>query len=138
MSEINQVDTGLSANIYLAVLSTCLAKKAEIDLRTHREPVNIFTLSVLDSGERKSSTLGLMTAPLYEWQKERAADMRSAISEAANRYQINKARLEKLRRMQQTRIIQPSGRSCLEEANGMSREMEENPILTAPQYLRMT
>ena len=129
VSEINQVDTGLSANIYLAVLSTCLAKKAEIDLRTHREPVNIFTLSVLNSGERKSSTLGIITAPLYEWQKERAKEMQSQVSEAGNRQRINEARLAKIQKDAAAAEDHSERARLLEDANQISRDMNEN---TAP------
>ena len=135
VSEINQVDMGLAANIYLAVLSTCLAKKAEIDLRTHKEPINIFTLSVLDSGERKSSTLGIMTAPLYEWQKERAAEMNGEISEAANRYQINVARLARLRKEAASADNATEQAQMLEDANRLSREMTENPVPFPPTIL---
>jgi hypothetical protein len=64
VSEINQVDAGLSASIALAVLSTACAKKGVFDLITHREPLNIYTAPILSSGERKSSTVSVLTTPI--------------------------------------------------------------------------
>ncbi len=66
---VNQVDVGLPASIYLSALSTCLSKKVTVNLITHNEPVNIYSCSILGSGERKSSTLNLMTKPIYEYQE---------------------------------------------------------------------
>jgi hypothetical protein len=72
---VNQVDAGLPASIYLAVLSTCLSKKATVNLITHSEPVNVYTCTILDSGERKSSTLNLMAKPIYEYQEINKLDI---------------------------------------------------------------
>jgi putative DNA primase/helicase len=70
VSEVNQVDTGLTGTIYLAILSTCLAKKGIVDLKTHTEPINLYVCSVLPSGERKSSTSEIMSRPIYLAQRE--------------------------------------------------------------------
>jgi hypothetical protein len=64
----NQVDSGLPASMYLAALSTCLSRKLSVDLRTHNEPVNIYTCPILDSGERKTATMQLMMKPIYNYQ----------------------------------------------------------------------
>lgn len=68
VSEVNQVDMGLAGTIYLSILSTCMAKKADVDLGTHTEPLNLFTCSILPSGERKSSTLDHFAEPVYAYQ----------------------------------------------------------------------
>lgn len=69
VARVNQVDKGLPASIYLAALSTCLSKKATVDLGTHIEPVNIYTCPILDPGERKTSTMRLIMSPIYEYQE---------------------------------------------------------------------
>lgn len=61
----NQVDAGMVGGCYLAVLATALSKKIEVDLITHREPVNIYIVNIAQSGERKSSTLREMTCTVY-------------------------------------------------------------------------
>ncbi|MCP4254049.1 MAG: DUF3987 domain-containing protein [Candidatus Scalindua sp.] len=75
VAKVNQVDKGLPGSMYLAALSTCLSKKVQVDLGTHTEPVNIYTCPILDSGERKTSTMNLMMAPVYEYQKDRAGEV---------------------------------------------------------------
>ena len=72
VARVNQVDKGLPGSMYLAALSTCLSKKVQVDLGTHTEPVNIYTCPILDPGERKTSTMNLMMAPVYEYQREKA------------------------------------------------------------------
>ena len=75
VSRVNQVDKGLPGSMYLSVLSTCLSKKALVDLGTHKEPVNIYTCPILDPGERKTSTMNLMMTPIYEYQKRKAREV---------------------------------------------------------------
>lgn len=75
VAKVNQVDKGLPGSMYLAALSTCLSKKVQVDLGTHTEPVNIYTCPILDPGERKTSTMNLMMAPIYEYQKEKAGEV---------------------------------------------------------------
>jgi putative DNA primase/helicase len=75
VAKVNQVDRGLPGSMYLAALSTCLSKKVQVDLGTHTEPVNIYTCPILDPGERKTSTMNLMMAPIYEYQKDRAGEV---------------------------------------------------------------
>jgi hypothetical protein len=75
VAKVNQVDRGLPGSMYLAALSTCLSKKVQVNLSTHTEPVNIYTCPILDPGERKTSTMNLMMAPVYEYQKEKAGEV---------------------------------------------------------------
>ena len=70
IAKVNQVDTGLPASMYLSALSTCLSKKFSIDLKTHTEPVNIFTCPCLDSGERKTTTMRTMMKPIFDYQAD--------------------------------------------------------------------
>ena len=75
VSKVNQVDKGLPGSMYLSVLSTSLSKKVLVDLGTHKEPVNIYTCPILDPGERKTTTMNLMMAPVYEYQKKKAREI---------------------------------------------------------------
>jgi hypothetical protein len=98
VSQVNQVDPALPACIYLAVLSTACSGKANIDLVSHREPLNLYLCPVLDSGNRRSSTDSSMTRPLYEFQKARQEDMKKIIQETQNAFKIKERRLEKLQK----------------------------------------
>lgn len=74
VAKVNQVDAGLPASMYLSALSTCLAKKAVVNLDTHIEPVNLYTCPVLDSGERKTSTMRIIIYPIFEYQARKKSE----------------------------------------------------------------
>jgi hypothetical protein len=95
VSEVNQVDPAMPASMYLGVLSTCLAKKGKVDLKSHHEPLNLYTCSILESGGRKSSTASDMASPVYEYEKRRRDEMTVTIQDAYNSYKIKEKRLER-------------------------------------------
>jgi len=129
---VNQVDTGLIGSIYLSVLATCTAKKAEVDLKTHKEPLNIFTCSVLDSGERKTSTMSIMTAPLYKYQKDKTEKMADEIRQSYNRNKINEARLAKLQKQAAYAESEVDRIKLKMEASELMKEMAEYPLIKPP------
>ncbi|MDA8104751.1 MAG: YfjI family protein [Nitrospiraceae bacterium] len=135
IGEVNQVDVGLAGSIYLACLATAVSKKAEIDLLSHREPLNIFTVSVLDSGNRKSTTVSSMTAPLYEYQRLRQEELKEDIRVAANANKIREQRLAKAQR-DAANLAKADDRRIAEiEAANILRDMDENPVPKLPVFL---
>ena len=96
VAEVNQVDKGLVAGCYFAVLSLALAKKVEVDLITHQEPCNCFFVGVAESGTRKTGTLGVMTDCVYEYQAGINQELRPIITQAQADYKILEKRLAKL------------------------------------------
>ncbi len=70
VAEVNQVDLALAGSAYLAVLSTCLMGKAQVDLQSHFEPINIYLCSVLPSGERKSATMKAFVNPINSYARK--------------------------------------------------------------------
>jgi len=69
VSRINEVDLGLTGSLYLAAISTSIAKKAIIYVSPHTETMNLYLCPILESGERKSSTLKRMIGPIYMYQE---------------------------------------------------------------------
>lgn len=65
-----QVDPGLPGGMMLAALSTAIGGKIKIDLRSHAEPGNLFTIAVIGPGNRKTETAKQVAAPIYVFQKE--------------------------------------------------------------------
>jgi Protein of unknown function (DUF3987) len=135
VATVNQVDLGLPASIYLGALSVCAAKKIEIDLRTHKEPANLYLCPIMDSGQRKTSTMSVMTAPIYEYEKTLAANMREGILKSRNRYAINEEKLKKLRRLAATEREAALRDQYRREADDILKEMDENPPLEDPQLI---
>lgn len=132
VSEVNQVDPGLTASIYLSVLSACMARKADINLVSHREPLNIFTCSILPSGDRKSSTMDVMTKPLYEYQANQQKAMQDTIREALNADRIREARLAKLQKTAANADDLAERKRYEMDAAEVAREIFENPAPKAP------
>jgi hypothetical protein len=135
VSEVTQVDPGMTASIYLAVLSACLAKKGAVDLISHREPLNLYTCSILPSGNRKSSTMALMTGPLYEYQAKRQEAMQGTIREALNAHRIREARLAKLQKQAANADKLEDRRITEMAAAETAREISENPVPPTPLYI---
>ncbi|MBI5739628.1 MAG: DUF3987 domain-containing protein [Nitrospirae bacterium] len=134
VSEVNQVDTGLTAASYLSVLSACIAKKSEINLVTHREPLNIFTCSILPSGERKSSTQNVFTKPLYEYQEREQSERADKIRGALNSQKIREARLAKLQKQAAHADNQIERNKIEKEAAEVAKDIQENPVPKKPIY----
>ncbi len=135
VASVNQVDSGLAGSIYLGALSTCIGGKVEVDLRTHKEPLNIYLCPVLDSGERKSSTMKCMTAPIYTYQEEKRKELSVSVSEEISAQKIREARLETLQK-QAAKCEEGVERDEIKrKADRVVREIEENPVTTLPTFL---
>lgn len=135
ISEVNQVDLGLTASNYLSVLSASLGRKAEINLISHKEPLNIFTCGIYDSGNRKSSTQGAMTKPLYEYQERMQEAMKEEIRDSQNAYRIREARLAKLQKQAANAKDYTQQKEFEIEAAAIAKEIEENPVVKSPIYI---
>lgn len=132
VSEINQVDVGLTASIYLAVTSASVSKKAEVDLISHREPININIAGILLSGERKSSTLNLMARPVYKYQEQKQQEKSEIIRQALNSHKIREARLAKLQKQAAHTDNSVEARRFEAEAAELVKEIAENPVPALP------
>ncbi len=135
VSEVNQVDPALPASVYLAAVSTACANKANIDLKTHKEPSNCYLCPVYDSGNRKSSTVSEMARPLYEFQQTRQEEMVSAILDAQNSYKIREKRLERQQKKAAEEKDPDKRRQFENEASKIARDLAENPVPRSPIFL---
>ena len=135
VSEVNQVDPALTASAYIGVLSASCSKKARIDLISHKEPLNLYLCPVSDSGNRKSSTIGEMTKPLYEFEEARYEQMKNTIRDAQNVFKIKEKRLEKLQKKAAEEEDPEQRRQFEKEASELARDMAENPVPKSPIFL---
>jgi len=135
ISESNQVDAALPGLLYLSVLATSAAKKAEVDLQTHKEPVNLFTVSFADSGNRKTSTLDLISKPLYEQQAEDQRRLKHLVRDAINAHKIREARLFKFQKKAANSDDRGIRVELQETARTIAAEIEANPVPAFPQYM---
>ena len=88
----------LAAGLVIGVLATCNQKKFVVEPKPgYFEPLNLWIATALESGNRKSAVLNLVTAPLLQWQREQADAMRPKIVAAASKLDTARARIGAMR-----------------------------------------
>ena len=135
VAESCQVDPGLPGCLMLAALSTAIGARVRVCLDSHSEQGNLYLLSVLGSGNRKSETVRQIAAPLYDYQKSRQDEMSSTIREAENRKQVLERRLEKLRKSAADTDDRVERDKLLWDCDELLREIEAHPVPPDPKYL---
>ncbi len=135
-SEVIQVDAGLPGSLYLAALSASLGGKFKINLQgTHEEPCNLYLAQMLDSGERKSRTVSIMTEPIYQYEKMKAEEMQDKIRDAYNQHKIREARLARLQKKAAEADEEIDRRDFTRQAGELAEEIAKNPVPKTPVYL---
>jgi hypothetical protein len=96
VTEALQTPVDLAAILSLTACATCVARNVEIEARPGwREPLNIYSLSVLDSANRKSKAMEEIIRPLAVFERDLLAEVKERIAEAVNEHRILESRLEK-------------------------------------------
>lgn len=93
-----QTPPDLTAMLGLSVIAAGVARRFEIDLGNWREPLNIYTVTVLASGNRKSAVFRAVTAPLIAEEERLQLEGRNAIAVALEEQRILKAKLNDARK----------------------------------------
>lgn len=99
ISDSRQTPEGLAVMLGLSMIATCVQKKfvvAPRDGRDYTEQLALWTVTVLNSGERKSPILSDLRAPLVTWQKEQAALLKDRILETSTAISVAQKRIETL------------------------------------------
>jgi replicative DNA helicase len=79
-----QTDTAMGAGVMLAVLSTCVGGRIEVEAKPGwREPTNAFISIFAAPGERKSPVQGALVGPLYAAQRTLAEQAQPHIDQQA-------------------------------------------------------
>lgn len=86
VARFTQTPTDLAAMVALAVTSAVVAKRFQVRVRGHwTEPLNIYVVVALRSGERKSPVMRLLVAPVERLEAEMRAAAAPVIREAQTR-----------------------------------------------------
>ncbi|MBF0292786.1 MAG: DUF3987 domain-containing protein [Nitrospinae bacterium] len=97
VAEHTETPPELSAMFCLAVLGTCFQRKIIIRVKDgYHEPLNIWTLAALDSGNRKTSVMQAMTEPLIEWEREKSDAVRAERAAIESERKIIESRIQAL------------------------------------------
>jgi hypothetical protein len=82
----------------LAAIAVCTQGKYEIEVKPgYREPTNIYSSTVLPSGNRKSPAQNEMLAPLQQWEFSKARQLSKDIGAIQTRRDTIQARIKVLR-----------------------------------------
>jgi hypothetical protein len=88
----------LAAMLSLAVLAAATAKRYVVLVKPGwQEPLNLYTVTCLPSGNRKSAVFRDATAPLETWERAEAQRLAPEIAKATVEAEVARKRLEKLK-----------------------------------------
>jgi hypothetical protein len=135
VSRAMQVPAELPSMLALSILSTACAKRVVVQVREGwREPVNVYTITVLPSGERKTPTFAVMVGPLEEWERASAERAQGRIAEEQARRDV----LEKTLARAKDAAARAAGaerREALAETLRLARELDAQRVPQAPRLL---
>ena len=131
-SEATETPTELGILLVLGVLATACQKKFEISPQDgYREPLNIWVVPAMDSGERKSPVLRGLTGPLHEWQREQLQILAPEIAQKKSERETTLVRIKSLRTK--------AANASIEDFEDGSREITklESSLSTIPSAPRL-
>ena len=83
LAEFTQTAPGMAGTSALSMLAAAAGGRCEVEVRAGwREPLNLFTCTVAEPGERKSAVQAEMSAPLLDAERDLVDQARPAIAEA--------------------------------------------------------
>lgn len=99
VSEATETPIELSIGLILAVIASTVHNKYKVVVKPdYSEPLQIWTVSALESGNRKSAVQTKMVKPLIEWESEQAIRYKPMIDAICEENKAKEARIEKLRK----------------------------------------
>lgn len=130
-----QLPTDVPGTLVLAVLATAGQRIVDVEVRPGWiEPLSLYTVSVLRSGERKTPAYADATAPLTAWETRRARDLEPVIAAAATR----KAILEQQLRHAEGRAAKAPRHEAavaVAEAEALARELAATVVPARPRLV---
>ena len=84
-----QTPLSLAGMLVLSVVAAVVAGKAELEIRTGwKEPLNIYTVTVLPSGSRKTTVFRHATAPIYQFEKELQSRLAPEVARSQSEFKL--------------------------------------------------
>jgi len=117
----------LAAGLILSVMGTACHGKFKVQIKPgYQEPVNIWTVTALDSGNRKSSVLIKTTNPLTQYENNKHNELEPLIREAASKRSNQESRIKSLR-AQYGKAPQENLKEIESEIFEIEKNLEEVP-----------
>lgn len=135
LATATQTPADLAALLTLSVIAASCAKKVVVCVKgSYCEPVNLFTVTALPSGSRKSSVFAEATRPLEDYEQSEARRTGPEMVKARATRGITEARLKKL----QERAVSATGKDqtkLTEEVIALATELAGIPEVAAPRLI---
>ena len=98
VSAATETPRELAAMAAVGVLGTVCQKRFCVSPHDgYVEPLNIWMIAALESGNRKSAVFSMMTKPLLDWEREQAEKLQGDIKEAKSKQKTYGKRIDHLR-----------------------------------------
>jgi len=117
ISQSKQTPEGLAVMLGLSVVAACVQKKFVVAPHgddEYTEPLSLWTVTILKSGERKSPVLNALRAPLVAWEKNQAELLSSQIKTTATAITIAEKRIEELQKKAAKEEIATERQKCID------------------------
>jgi hypothetical protein len=136
LSEATQTPEDLTAMLALAEGGAALAGKFRVQIREGwSEPTNIYTVTALASGERKSAVFKETMAPTYEFEEERRTEMAPIIAAAQAEHAMLEARKNHLAGKASKIDDLVDRTEALQEAKKAAAELAEHVVPAEPELV---
>ncbi len=135
VAESLQVPPDAVAPLALALASIGTSRALEVELAAQwRETAPLWFAVLAEPGERKSALLGLLAAPVHDWQAEQREYLKHALAQYAERRRVIEARMHGVRQKLQ-RATGPDVGKLERDALNFAADLERLPILAAPELI---
>src|SRR5256885_8539799 len=125
LAEATQTPPDLAAMTVLASLATCAGGRVRVEVKPGwEEPLNLYVLVALPPGERKSAVFEAATAPLSEFEEERARAMAPTIVESTIRRKALERACEAAQNEAARAKTDAAREAAIERATALAREAE--------------
>jgi len=102
VADSTQTPEAMATMMGLSILATALQRRFEVapygEADEYTEPANLWTLTAMPSGARKTAVINALAAPLMRWEKLERDRMRSEIARVSAARAVALRRIEKLTR----------------------------------------
>jgi putative DNA primase/helicase len=131
-AEATQTPPDLAAMLCLSTCSASVSKKVEVQVRDQwLEPVNLFTVTVLEPGNRKSAVFSHVTAPLREYEAQLLERERPEVA----RLEARRRQRERLMKALEDKAVKNGDTDAAREAEEIFMDLATMPEAVLPRLI---
>ena len=131
-AEATQTPPDLAAMLCLSTCAAAASKKVEVKVRDQwTEPVNLFSVTVLEPGNRKSAVFNHVTAPLREYEAQLIEQERPEIA----RLQARRRQRERQMKVLEEKAVKKGDADAAREAEEIAVELASTPEPVLPRLI---